>query len=140
MSNMAAIQLGHMAAERAQRPDVKQFAQATVDEHLKAQKQLADAASGAGVKWPTRLDDNYRQIEQRLSKLKNDRFDREYLQATIDRDREVEKMLAGRAANSGGQPDTLAAKVNQWAADALPDVRAHREKAEQVLSVIDKAE
>ena len=94
MSNMAAIQLGHLATKQAQRADVKEFAQATIEDHLKAQKQLADAASGAGIRWPTKLDDKYRQIEQRLSKLSNDKFDREYMQTMIDRDRDVEKMLA----------------------------------------------
>jgi len=139
MSNMAAIQLGHLATKQAQRADVKEFAQATIEDHLKAQKQLADAASGAGIRWPTKLDDTYRQIEQRLSKLSNDRFDREYMQTMIDRDRDVEKMLASRA-SGGGETDTLAAKVNQWAAATLPEVRAHLKEAEQVLAQIGKGE
>jgi putative membrane protein len=139
MSNMAAIQLGHLATKQAQRADVKEFAQTTIEDHLKAQKQLADAASGAGIRWPTKLDDKYRQIEQRLSKLGNDRFDREYMQTMIDRDRDVEKMLAARA-SGGGEADTLAAKVNQWAAATLPEVRTHLKEAEQVLAQIGKGE
>ena len=139
MSNMAAIQLGHLATKQAQRADVKEFAQTTIEDHLKAQKQLADAASGAGIRWPTKLDDKYRQIEQRLSKLSNDRFDREYMQTMIDRDRDVEKMLAARA-SGGGETETLAAKVNQWAAATLPEVRAHLKEAEQVLAQIGKGE
>ena len=134
--NMAAIQIGHMATKQAQRADVKEFAQATIEDHLKAQKQLADAASGAGVRWPTKLDDKYRQIEQRLSKLNNGQFDREYMKAMIDRDRDVEKMLAARATGGGGEADTLAAKVNQWASETLPEVRAHLKEAEQVIAQI----
>jgi putative membrane protein len=139
MSNMAAIQLGHLATKQAQRADVKEFAQATIEDHLKAQKQLADAASGAGIRWPTKLDGKYRQIEQRLSKLSNDQFDREYMQTMIDRDRDVEKMLAARA-SGGGETETLAGKVNQWAAATLPEVRAHLKEAEQVLAQIGKGE
>ena len=86
MSNMAAIQLGHLATKQAQRADVKEFAQTTIEDHLKAQKQLADAASGAGIRWPTKLDDKYRQIEQRLSKLSNDRV-RSRIHANDDRSR-----------------------------------------------------
>lgn len=137
--NMAAIQLGHMATKQAQRADVKEFAQTTIEDHLKAQKQLADAASGAGVRWPTKLDDKYRQIEQRLAKLGNDQFDREYMKAMIDRDRDVEKMLAARGSSSG-ETDSLAAKVNQWAAATLPEVRAHLKEAEQMLAQIGKGE
>src|SRR4026207_1766931 len=73
--NMAAIQIGHMATKQAQRADVKEFAQATIEDHLKAQKQLADAASGAGIRWPSKLDDTYRQIEQRLAELGQDPVD-----------------------------------------------------------------
>jgi putative membrane protein len=139
MSNMAAIQLAHMATKKAQSADVKEFAQATIEDHLKAQKQLADAASGAGIQWPTKLDDRYRQIEQRLSKLSNTQFDREYMKAMIDRDRDVEKMLAARAGNGSGA-DSLGARVNQWAAATLPEVRAHLKEAEQVFGQLGQGE
>src|SRR4029450_9521738 len=86
MSNMVAIQLGHLATKKAHNADVKQFAQTTIDEHLKVQQQLADAAYGAGVRWPKKLDENYRRIQQRLSKLSNDQFDREFMKVMIDRD------------------------------------------------------
>ena len=116
------------------------FAQTTVDDHLKAQKQLADAASGARVKWPTKLDDSYRQIEQRLSKLKNEQFDREFVKAMVERDRNVEKMLASRVGNAGGDTSALAGRVNQWANSALPGVRAHLKEAEQVLGRLGQGE
>ena len=139
MSNMAAIQLGHLATKKAQSADVKQFAQATIDDHVKAQQQLADAASGAGVQWPKKLDDRHQQIAQRLSKLRNDEFDREFVKAIVEGHRDVEKMLAGRASTHPGE-DTLGAKVNQWAASTLPDVQAHLKEAEQVLARIGQGE
>jgi putative membrane protein len=150
MSNMVAIQLGHLATKKAQRADVKQFAQSTIDDHLKAQQQLADAAYGAGIRWPKKLDESYQQIQQRLSKLSSDRFDREYMKVMVDRHRDAEKMLAARVSNSGGaarstaatrsDEPTLAAKVNQWAATTLPEVRAHIKEAEQVLGQLGQAE
>jgi hypothetical protein len=62
------------------------------------------------------------------------------MKTMIDRDRDVEQMLAARANGGGGETDTLAAKVNQWAAATLPEVRAHREEAEQLLAQIGKGE
>jgi putative membrane protein len=134
MSNMAEIQLGHMATKKAQHPDVKRFAQTMIDDHVKAQQQLADAAYGAGIRWPTKLDETHRQIQQRLSKLSDEQFDREYMKAMVDGHRDVEKMLAARVSKGEAQPDqvSLSAKVNQWAAKTLPDVRAHLKEAEQV--------
>jgi putative membrane protein len=143
LSNMAAIQLGHMATKKAQRTEVKVFAQTTIDDHLKAQKQLADAASGAGVQWPNKLDDGYRQVEQRLSKLGDTEFDREYMKAMVDAHRDVEKMLSARVGNGGAAragEDGLAERVNQWAAKALPEVRAHLKEAEQVLGQLAQGE
>lgn len=142
MSNMAEIQLGHMATKKAQHPDVKRFAQTMIDDHVKAQQQLADAAYGAGIRWPTKLDETHRQIQQRLSKLSDEQFDREYMKAMVDGHRDVEKMLAARVSTGEAQPDqvSLSAKVNQWAAKTLPDVRAHLKEAEQVYGELAKGE
>ena len=142
MSNMAEIQLGHMAAKKAQHTDVKRFAQTMIDDHVKAQQQLADAAYGAGIRWPTKLDEKHRQIQQRLSKLSDEQFDREYMKAMVDGHRDVEKMLAARVSKGEAQPDqvSLSAKVNQWAAKTLPDVRAHLKEAEEVYGELAEGE
>ena len=106
MSNMAEIQFGHLATKKAQHPDVKKFAQATIDEHLKAQQQLADAAYGAGIQWPNKLDEKHQQIQQRLSKLSDEQFDREFMKAMVDGHRDVEKMLAARVSKGEAKPDS----------------------------------
>jgi putative membrane protein len=141
LGNMAEIQLGHLAMKNAQQADVKKFAQMMVDDHVKAQKELADAASGAGIQWPTQLDDRHRQLQQRLSGLKNEQFDREYMKAMVDGHRDVEKMLTERVGEGGPGSDgtSLTGKVNQWAAKTLPAVRAHLEQAEQINGQLAKA-
>ena len=147
LANMAEIQLGHLAVKKAQSPDVKKFAQMMIDDHVKAQQELADAASGAGVQWPKQLDDKHRQIHQRLSSLNGDRFDREYMKTMVDGHRDVETMLASRVESgttrpsSGAKSDTaLTANVNKWATKTLPSVRAHLKEAEQVQGSLDKGE
>ena len=143
LANMAEIQFGHLAVKKAQSADVKKFAQMMIDDHVKAQKELADAASGAGVQWPKQLDDKHKQIHQRLSSLNGDRFDREYMKAMVDGHRDVEAVLAGRAGNAPSNAkadETLAANVNKWAAKTLPTVRAHLKEAEQVSGGLDKGE
>jgi putative membrane protein len=136
MANMAEIQLGHLAIKKARHAEVKKFAQMMVDDHVKALQRLADAGYGAGIPWPTKLDEKHEQIKRRLSMLSKDQFDREYMQAMVDGHREVEKMLAARGSNGGARTDesSLAAKVDQWAARTLPDVRAHLKEAEQVYA------
>lgn len=151
LSNMAVIQLGHLATKKAQHADVQKFAKSAIDGRLKSQQQLADAAYGAGIRWPNKLDDKYRQVQERLARLSNEQFDREFMKVTIEQHRDLERMLAGRAnegssasarpgvdAQSAGAP--LAAKVNQWAAMTLPEIRAHLKEAEQVSGQLEKAE
>jgi putative membrane protein len=142
LANMAEIQFGHLALKKAQSADVKKFAQMMIDDHVKAQQELADAASGAGVQWPKQLDDKHKQVHQRLSSMNVDRFDREYMKAMVEGHRDVEAMLAGRVdvgRSSGAKTDeALAANINKWAAKTLPTVRAHLREAEQVSGGLDK--
>ena len=140
-----------MATKKAQDAGVKKFAQTMVDDHLKAQQQLADAAYGAGIKWPTELDERHRQIQQRLSKLSNEQFDRDYMKAMVDGHRDMEKVLAARGDNGGGE-GRAGALLGRWknrraftgcqgepvGGQTLPDVRAHLEQAEQVYGALAK--
>lgn len=137
LANMAEIQLGHVATLKAQRPEVKKFAQMAIDDHVTTQKHLAEAAYGAGIKWPTQMDDQRRQLKQRLSTVKNDQFDREYMKAIVDGHRGTEKMLSDMM---NGRPTdaALAAKLNEWAARTLPVVRAHLKEAESLYVALDK--
>jgi predicted outer membrane protein len=147
LANMAEIQLGHLAVKKAENADVKKFAQMMIEDHVKAQQDLADAASGAGIQWPKQLDDKHKQIHQRLSSLSADRFDREYMKTMIDGHRTVEAMLAARVDVGGARPsagskteEALTANVNKWATKTLPSVRAHLREAEQVTGALDKGE
>jgi len=155
MANMAEIQLGHLAVKNAKHPSVKKFAQMMIDDHLKTQNALADAAYGAGIHWPTQLNDGHRQLQYRLSTLKNEQFDREYMKTMVDAHRDVEQLLAVRVGEGDANTDTqtrasrgaaksddasLTGKLNDWATKTLPSVRAHRKEAEQVYDELAKAE
>lgn len=136
MANMAEIQLGHLAVKNAQDPRVKKFGQMMVDGHVKAQKGLADAASGVGIQWPKQLDANHKKVHQRLSSFSNLQFDREYMKAVIDGHRNMEKMLASRLGEDAPRSDALAAQVNQWVVKTLATVRADLSEAEQVYGAL----
>jgi putative membrane protein len=137
LANMAEIQLGHLAGKKAKDGGVKKFAKTMVDDSLKVQQRLAKAGYGEGIKWPTQLDDRHLQIQKRLSDLSGEQFDREYMQAMLDGHRDMEKLLAPRAESTGEGP-SLAAKVNELAANTVPAVRAHLKAAEQVSSALAK--
>jgi putative membrane protein len=137
MANMAEIQIGHMATEKAQNAAVKNFARQMVEDHIRAQNELADAALGAGVQWPKALDSRHAALKTKLSSLSGAAFDREYMKAMVDGHREVEKTLAARASAPVPASD-LGANVTEWSAKTVVEVREHLKKAEEVSAELAK--
>ncbi len=139
-ANSAEIQLGQLASQRAQNPDVKQFAQKMVTDHTLALDQLTDAAKGSGLEVSRELDAPHQAIYEKLSGLKGAAFDREYMTAMVNGHQQVESMLAARGGGtsadstdvSSDRGATAAARLDQWAAKTLPEVRSHLAEARKI--------
>jgi putative membrane protein len=101
MASMAEIQLGQLAVQNAQNPQVKQFAQTMVDEHTKALAALRSAAGSAQL--PTSIDKKHQKVHDKLSKLQGAEFDREYMEAMVDAHKDTEKLLKKRVGDNGNQ-------------------------------------
>jgi putative membrane protein len=95
--NMAEIQLGQLAVERAQNPQVKQFAQTMIDDHTKAQEQLKTVAGSQNIPIPSALDSKHQKLHDKLAKLQGAEFDRAYMDAMVDGHKDAEKLLKKRA-------------------------------------------
>jgi len=102
IANLAEIELGRLATQKAQNPEVKQFAQMMVDGHTKALDELKQLAQrSAGTQLPTALDEKHQELQQRLSGLSGEEFDREYMEAMVDAHEDVEDMLEDRVGEEG---------------------------------------
>ncbi|HEY8536614.1 MAG TPA: DUF4142 domain-containing protein [Vicinamibacterales bacterium] len=140
--NLAEIELGQLAATRAQNNEVRQFAQRMVQEHTKALDQLRSAVSEASITVPTELSSEHQQTRERLSELQGDEFDREYIDVMVDEHEKMADMLEARRNSAGMQPGAASeanaqlggglAPVNTWASQALPIVQEHLELARQI--------
>lgn len=100
ISNMAEIQLGQLAQQKAQDPEVKQFAQMMVDQHTQAQNQLQQAASTSGISLPTSLDSKHQKIQDKLSNLSGPDFDKEYMKVMVAAHKDTQKLLEKRVGTS----------------------------------------
>jgi putative membrane protein len=100
ISNMAEIQLSQLAQQRAQDPDVKQFAQMMVDEHTKAQNELQQAASASNYTIPASLDSKHQKTYDKLSNLNGAEFDRAYMKAMVNAHEDAAKLLEKRVGKS----------------------------------------
>lgn len=92
MGNVAEIQLGKLGAEKAQNPQVKQFAQMMVDAHQRALDELKQVAAG-NVEWPSALDEKHQKLHNKLSALSGEEFDREFMDAMVDAHESMEDLL-----------------------------------------------
>jgi putative membrane protein len=116
---MAEVQLGKLATEKANAPEVKQFGQRMVDDHSKANDQLKQLASQKGVTLPTTLDKKSQHEYDRLSKLSGEKFDQEYMKHMVsDHKKDVSEFKS--EANKAKDAD-----LKQWAQNTLPVLEQH---------------
>jgi putative membrane protein len=125
-ANLAEVELGKLALQKAMRDEVKKFAQMMVDDHSKALDELKGIAGPKSITLPTQLDAEHKKLSDRLSKLSGAAFDRDYMQAMVDGHRKVAADFR-KESQSGSD-----AELKAWAAKTLPAVEAHLKQAETV--------
>lgn len=121
VGSMYEIEAAKLASDRAQRADVKQFAQRIVKDHSAADKDLKDALSKskAGVQPPTSLDAEARQKLEKLKGAQGASFDTLYVDMMKD-DHEDDIELFQTYSRSGDDP-----ALKAFAEKTLPVLRAH---------------
>jgi len=123
-ANMAEVELGKLATEKAMRDEVKKFGQMMIDDHTKAGDELKMIATQKNITWPTEIDREHKALETKLSKLSGAEFDRAYIQAMVDGHKKVAADVR-KESTSGKDAD-----VKTWAMKALPTVEMHLKQAE----------
>jgi putative membrane protein len=122
----AEVTLSSLALQRAQSPEVRQFAQQMVDDHSKANQQLMDLAKTKDVKLSGTLTKDAKQVENRLSGMSGVAFDREYMKDMVG-DHEKTAAKFQQEAKNGKDPE-----VQRFASQTLPIIEDHLKHARQV--------
>ena len=121
---LAEVQLGQLAAQKAQSDDVKKFAQRMVDDHGKANDELKKVAEGKNIMLPTALDKKDQKLLDKLGKLDGARFDREYMEHMVkDHKKDVKEFQ--HEAKHGKDAD-----VKGFAENTLPTLQDHLQLAQ----------
>jgi putative membrane protein len=80
----AEVQLGQLAEQKSQSPDVKQFGQKMVQDHTQLGDQvMKPVAKQLGVKEPKELSKKDKQLVASLEGLSGPQFDQEYIKAMV---------------------------------------------------------
>jgi len=130
---MAEVQLGKLAAQKADSADVKEFGQRMVDDHSKAGDELKQLASDKGVTLPTEIPSKEQKLMNRLQGLSGPAFDKAYMEAMV-KDHEHDVNAFRNASQKG--PD---ADVKAWAAKTLPTLQDHLQMARQTAEKVGAA-
>lgn len=162
--NMAEIELGELAADRATADEVKKFGQMMVRDHTASGDKLKALASDLKVEVPGQLDDKHTENREKLATRPGADFDREYARAMVDSHKDlidqleprIEKKrleqwkaaMNGKTAVAGGAvailPDpsdnATTMRINQFATDSYPTVHAHLEAAKALERSLKKPE
>ncbi len=123
---MMEVELGKVAADKGNSPDVKQFGQRMVDDHSKANDQLKSIAEQKGVTLPTDLDAKDKAMKDKLSGLSGDQFDKMYMQHMVmDHKKDVAEFK--KESTSAKDSD-----VKNFASQTLPTLQDHLKQAQDV--------
>ena len=123
---MMEVELGKVATAKAQTQEVKDFAQAMITEHSKANEELQTAAAAKNIALPATMTDEQQNDLNRLSEKEGYNFDEEYIDFMVkDHKKDIE--LFKDQANKGGDADLKA-----WAQGKVSVLEHHLMMAEQL--------
>jgi predicted outer membrane protein len=153
----AEVEMAKLVKERAADPEVKQFAQMMIDDHTNAGKLLTQVATTYGIPAQPQLDDKHKDLMDKLSTLRGADVDKEYMNAMVDdhegavkelrsrvdEDRSLTERLTGKNPEDRAsvKPETSDDKarmaINEWAANVLPTVEHHLDRAKEIKDHVD---
>lgn len=116
---LAEVQMGNLALQKANSPEVKAFAQRMVTDHSKANEELSQMATAKGLALPTELDPPHQAGMDHLSALTGAEFDKAYMQHMVD-DHQTAVADFEKAATSATDSD-----LRSWATATLPALQEH---------------
>jgi putative membrane protein len=122
----AEVQLGQLAQQKAESPDVKAFGQRMVDDHTKANDQLKQVASQKGVTLPSQPDSKDKAEKARLEKMSGAQFDKAYMNYMVS-DHKKDVADFQKEASHASDPD-----VKNFAQTTLPTLQSHLQQAESI--------
>jgi putative membrane protein len=122
---MAEIDLATLAEKKTQ-GGLKDFAKRMVDDHSKANRELADLAKQAGIPLPNELDQDHKAARANLEKAGKATFDGDYLSSQVQDHIKTAHLLEWEI-NSGQD-----ANLQHFASAQLPIVLDHLQMAQDL--------
>jgi putative membrane protein len=128
--NMATEKFAELANEKAQNPQLKQYAQKLAQDHKKSQQELEKIAQKHNVTLPTALDDKCQQEISRMQGLSGQEFDREFAKGAIEGHAMA---VAHLQQASSATTDT---DLRQYTQSLLSKVKEHQREGREIARAV----
>lgn len=124
------VELGTLAATKASSPEVKQYGQMMVDDHMKANEELKALAQQKNITLPAALGAENQRTYENISTKTGAEFDKEYIDQMVKDHREVIEDFEEQAEEGND------AEIKAWASGKLTTLRHHLEEAERLQQTL----
>jgi putative membrane protein len=128
IGGMAEVELGRIAEQKGGSDAVKDFGHRMVQDHGKANDQLAGLAQQADIPLPGELDQEHKTMRDQLQAMSGPDFDRAYLHGQIIEHQKTVQLLEWEI-NSGQD-----AEIKHFASETLPTVLQHLQMAQDLMT------
>jgi putative membrane protein len=125
-ANMAEVQTGKLAQQKAQSEEVKEFARHMVEDHGKLLQESRAMAKAKGVALPKDLKKEHQSAMKELKSASGEAFDRAYMEQMV-KDHEKTLKLLQEVQKNAKDP-----ALRQAAEKAAPEVEKHLDKAKEI--------
>jgi len=125
-ADMAEVEAGKIASQKASNPEVKKYAEKMVQEHTKMLEEGKQLAQKKGITEPPQVDSKHRENLKDLQAKSGDDFDREYITQMVQ-DHEGALNLVQKAAKDAKDPD-----IKAHAQKGEPHIKAHLDEARKL--------
>src|SRR5688500_5349264 len=125
-ANMAEVQTGKLAQQKASSEEVKKFAEHMVQDHGKLLQEQQSMAKTKGVSLPKQPKKEHQSALKKLQGASGSEFDRMYMEQMV-KDHEKTLKTLQDAAKNAKDPE-----VRQAAEKAAPNVQKHLEMAKEI--------
>jgi putative membrane protein len=125
---MHEVRLGRLGIEHGQSEAVKGLSQRLINDHNKANQELAALAKQKGIMLPA--DDAKVASSMPLAQKSGTDFDQEFARMMVE-DHQKDIAAFEKEASSGTDPD-----IKSWASKALPTLRAHLTEAQAITKQV----
>ena len=128
--NMATEKFAELANEKAQNPQLKQYAQKLSQDHKQSQQELEKLAQKHNVTLPTSVDEKCKEEIARLQALSGEEFDREFAKGAVEGHAMA---MAHLQQASSAATDT---DVRQYTQSLLAKVREHQRQGREIAQAV----